>query len=886
VTTRWPLIGRRVELDRIDRALADPATEGVVVFGPAGVGRSRLAEETRQLAERRGRLCLRGVASSSAAAMPLGALAHLLADDRPGPDAGSAASPPVDLGAAFGRVRAAVAAEADGRPVALVIDDLHLLDAASTTLVAQLVASRTAFLVGTVRTGDPLPDGIRALARADGVVTVDLAPLSRECVDTLLHLGLGGPLDGAAAARLWAACDGNVLLLHELVVGALESGALVDDGGVWSLDGPLLGTGLLRELVEARLAALSPAGRRAMEALAVCIRLAHAHLLAVAGAEALLDLEGRGMIDVIADRRRVDVVLAEAVHGEVLRSTLPVLRTAALLLDAAEFIERAGSRRRDDLLRIAGWRLEGRHPVDADLLLGAAHLAAQALDHARVATLAEASLRERSTAEAAWLLGSALYELGRFAEAEEVFVAAEARPGADVVAVSLAAARSTNLFWGCLRPEEAMAVSRRAQAVAPAGEERDVLVCSEASVLMFSGHPGEAIDRLDGLGDDVGPITSIVRAVVRAPALAVVGRTAEALLVAGRGAAEHAAIGNPPAVAHPATHEVNRALALMEAGRLAEARAVAAAAYERTLADGIAITRVWATTLLGRCALLEGRPATAARWQREAARLAGRVGFDGPRRLAEAGLAVALAQAGDGRGAAEAADLAESLAPTFGFLRAETHLGGAWAAVARGDTTAAAALLAEAAAEAEATGHLTSEAWLRHDRARLGHARDECERLEALAARCDGEMVGARAAHVRGLVDDDPDQLDRASRALEAVGALLLAAEASSAAADALRRRRQQRAAAAMLTRAAALAEACEGARTPGLAFRDAAVPLTAREREIALLAAAGIQSKQVAERLYLSVRTVDNHLQRIYRKLGVTSRAELAATLAEEDAP
>ena len=55
MTTRWPLIGRRVELDRIDRALADPATEGVVVFGPAGVGRSRLAEEARHLAERRGR---------------------------------------------------------------------------------------------------------------------------------------------------------------------------------------------------------------------------------------------------------------------------------------------------------------------------------------------------------------------------------------------------------------------------------------------------------------------------------------------------------------------------------------------------------------------------------------------------------------------------------------------------------------------------------------------------------------------------------------------------------------------------------------------------------------------------------------------------------------
>jgi DNA-binding NarL/FixJ family response regulator len=54
-------------------------------------------------------------------------------------------------------------------------------------------------------------------------------------------------------------------------------------------------------------------------------------------------------------------------------------------------------------------------------------------------------------------------------------------------------------------------------------------------------------------------------------------------------------------------------------------------------------------------------------------------------------------------------------------------------------------------------------------------------------------------------------------------------------------------------------------------------VPLTNREREIALLAADGLASRVVAERLYVSVRTVENHLGRIYTKLGVASRAELA---------
>jgi DNA-binding CsgD family transcriptional regulator len=57
-------------------------------------------------------------------------------------------------------------------------------------------------------------------------------------------------------------------------------------------------------------------------------------------------------------------------------------------------------------------------------------------------------------------------------------------------------------------------------------------------------------------------------------------------------------------------------------------------------------------------------------------------------------------------------------------------------------------------------------------------------------------------------------------------------------------------------------------------------VPLTNREREIAQLAAAGHPSRVIAERLYLSARTVDNHLSRIYDKLGVSGRVELASAL------
>ena len=83
-----------------------------------------------------------------------------------------------------------------------------------------------------------------------------------------------------------------------------------------------------------------------------------------------------------------------------------------------------------------------------------------------------------------------------------------------------------------------------------------------------------------------------------------------------------------------------------------------------------------------------------------------------------------------------------------------------------------------------------------------------------------------------------------------------------------------------MGARATALAEACEGARTPGLSSVVMVVPLTSRERDIATLAAQGESSKAIAARLFLSVRTVNNHLQSVYSKLGVTGRGQLAGVV------
>jgi DNA-binding CsgD family transcriptional regulator len=62
--------------------------------------------------------------------------------------------------------------------------------------------------------------------------------------------------------------------------------------------------------------------------------------------------------------------------------------------------------------------------------------------------------------------------------------------------------------------------------------------------------------------------------------------------------------------------------------------------------------------------------------------------------------------------------------------------------------------------------------------------------------------------------------------------------------------------------------------------LEDHAARLTPREREVVLMAARGMTSRQIAERLVISVRTVNNLIQHAYVKLGVHNRREAAAAL------
>lgn len=808
---RWPLVGREAELAYFAAALADRECRGFVVGGAAGVGKSRLAEECLERAAAAGYRVGRATASVAAGAVPLGAIAHLL-------PVGVDLTDPVAGFAAVARELAS----GPGRQWVLFVDDMHLLDAASAVLLRQLMDTGVLLLIGTVRTGEPYGDAVAALRGGDAVYRVDLTVLGPEQVEALLQAALGRPVARRTLHELSAASGGNVLYLRELVLGALAAGNLAEDGEIWHLvDDRLPGTARLTEMISTRLAGADAAGRPVLELLALCEPLPLAHAEALAPPQVTAALERAGLVRIAQDRRRTTVSLAHPLYGEVLRAGLPVLRRRELLLDQAARVQARGARRRGDPLHIAGWQLTATGTADPALLARAAVLARHAHDLPQTVALLDALPEKYRTTATDLRLGEALFELGRWDRAEATLARADALAVEEQDRLAVALVRTTNLLWSNAPVAEALAVNDAARERISGPADRRKLTINEGFLRIVGGRPVEGLALLADLETDVGDAPDVNAwlrgAWMKPAALALVGRTAEATTWARRAHDGHRLVQERALASHPAFQRVPLVLALTEAGLpAAEACREGEHAYAELTAAGSPV-RIWLAVLLGRAHWLAGHPVTARRWWAEAATVARSIDHAMALRLVLAGLAACAAVLGD-LDAAEAT-LAEhrALPPVEpGLLSAgEELLGEAWLLAARGQVGRARSVLVEAAGVARASGHVTGEALLLTDVARLGGAKEVTGRLTALALVCDGELAPARAQLARALVADDPELLLLAADACQAVGAELLAAEAAAAAAAAWRRADRPRRAAAADRRAATARARCEGARTP-----------------------------------------------------------------------
>ena len=273
--TGGALVGRDAERGALAAALdaADTTAPWVVVAGPAGIGKTRLAEEAAAQAARRGwRVAWAGAPQDEdAPAFWLWSqvLAAIGADP---PPAGGAAPAPGHRFVVYEHVAAALQAVA---PLLVVLDDLQWADTASLRLAAHLAGRRGGsgiVVLATVRDG-PAREGAEelreALARRAGVTRLELAPLNVDEVAQLARSVAAEDLDAAAAAALHERSDGNPFVAGELLrLPAAERAT--------ALPGPV------RDVVARRIARLPPAAGDLLALAAVAGQELDADVLAAA----------------------------------------------------------------------------------------------------------------------------------------------------------------------------------------------------------------------------------------------------------------------------------------------------------------------------------------------------------------------------------------------------------------------------------------------------------------------------------------------------------------------------------------------------------------------------------------------------------------------------
>jgi DNA-binding CsgD family transcriptional regulator len=876
-------VGRVAERQLIRELAAQPGEGGVVVRGSAGVGKSRLAEQLVADWANDARPTAQIVALPALQSMPFGALAGLLAGNDVALDRPLA-------------VLAAVQRSLGGARSLVVVDDVQWLDEASISVLTQLVALDAAFVVATLRAdaGNPAPSAaVRGFVHAASLRVVELDALGPTELADLVVSSLGVAMNSESVAELWQRSRGNPLHAGELLRGALhEQRIAVLPTGLAHLSLSTSGSSVLSDAIAERLLLLPSPARDALELLTVAEELTVDDVQRSDLLDRFVELEQLGWVDV--EHGGELVRLGHPLYREAVRGGMS---DAAVARRSAEVAAMIGSRPhplRDDPLRVAMLQIAAGIAPSAEVLLAGAQRARAAVDMSSTLQLALAAHEVGGTLEARHLAVEALFLSGRFDDAEDLAGLALPVDSNPFTTVSFMMLRMDNTLWGRGSPDAARAVVEEYRPVfAPYGLEM-VLDAPYAFINSQDARTAQAVS-------DLGPMPSddmalLLSSLARASAHLGQGQFEDVLAVCHRSMAILAAMPDPNAMMSPAIFTFSLGFAFNGLGRFHDTIDQCVAAYRVVVDQQITLVRCFMGLAIGHAALRQGDITTARRWFDEIVAATETVRMVHARRLAVAGLAACAGHVDDAVAAAATRNELAELQDGNQFLRFELVVGAAWAEVACGRQSVAVDLLRAGVERDVADRELAGVLWQLVELVRLGDgawAASVADSVPDLAtihgplAALHCRLVASMAARdsLAQVAPDDArrslaDELDEIAAGYAKLGAHVLAAEVAvlacmpSNGSSGDRRRVTRRGV------AAGLRQRVSDVVTPIL--RDApTVDLSARELEIARLAASGSTSREIGAALYLSPRTVENHLHRVYDKLGLSGREELIASPA-----
>jgi DNA-binding CsgD family transcriptional regulator/tetratricopeptide (TPR) repeat protein len=832
-----------------------------VIVGAAGVGKTRLAHEVLARAEAAGERTNWIVGTESARALPLGAFTELISDP--------IADPMPNVRQV---INSFVAQQRRGR-ILLGVDDAHLLDGLSAHVVHQLARSRSARLVVTLRAAATPPDAITALWKDDLLTRLDLEPLTLEATRAMIETALGGVVDTRSARRFWSLTGGNALFLRQLVKDQVTAGRMRMTAGVWRWDGDVAVSQSISDMVGRQLRELTPEVGLVVDTLSQCEPLAVDVLCDLVGRD---DLERAEQMHLITIERSGDQLLARLTHplyGELRRVGAGEMYLSKIRGRLAQRLARDADSDSQATVRRALLALESDLPADPQLCLQAAQYAMTLLDldlADRFATSAAAA----GAPDALGVRAVNLLLLGRGPEAEEV-LRAIGESGADG-AHQWATMRAANLIWMLGRCNDAAALldelAGGPESPADVAARTAVQACVDVASARCDSAAEKAIAALDS--GFLGDFHAMMASVALTMALGALGRGDDLSTVAQ--AALDRAITSFQASHMRFWFGSVYARACRLTGRTEECVAmVARLADSASEVPSLAYANL--ASLMGVAELMRGNVKAAVKLLHEA--LAGVERHDVRTGLRPATcflLAEAHAKLGEAEAAKEAMVEAQTcVPPDYLFMQTALSIAAGWSLAANGCLNEATATVQSAAAQARERNQPTHELACLQVAAQWGDV-GGVVRARELADELGLPLAKAVARHTESLAARDGEGLLRAVADYQAVGDRAAAADVAAQAAVAFTGDQQRKRGLWAAAVANEFSDACGGLCTPALRS-PASRPLTGRQREIVELVLAGLTNRQIADRLVMSVRSVEGHVYRACQRVGASSREELA---------